>query len=98
MQTSATTPAPTFLELVEAMPREQVVLVIAFFVVVGVAGNAVFVLHHRRVGTPFLKALFDPRSFPLFNFNGREWFLFVCVFIVAFVIGIAAIQAGQRPN
>ena len=77
-----------------AIPHLQVVLVILFVVFFLVASNAVFAIHYRRVGKPVIRSLFNPASFPLFNFNAREWLLLLVVCLVSFAIGIVAVLSG----
>lgn len=57
------------------MPAAQTVLLVLFMFVAVVGGNGVVALHYRRVGKPVLKSILDPRSFPIADFNGREWLM-----------------------
>ena len=87
-------PLEKLLEMLAAMPYLQAMLIVLFFVFSVVAGNAVFALHYRRVGKPVMRSLFNPLSFPLLNFNTREWLLLLSVQAVALGIGILAVQSG----
>ena len=93
MNTASPSPAHVF-ESFAAMPPRQLALVIAFFVVGAVTVNGVFALHYRRVGKPVLKSLFNPMSFPILDFDRREWLLLAASFILSMAIGIAAALSG----
>ncbi|UNP29296.1 hypothetical protein [Lysobacter gummosus] len=83
-----------FEEAFTAMPDIQTALIVLFFAFSVVAGNAVFALHYRRVGKPVLRSLFNPTSFPLLNFNTREWLLLLSVAAVSIGIIVLAALSG----
>ncbi|RBP40419.1 hypothetical protein DES53_108126 [Roseimicrobium gellanilyticum] len=76
------------------MPGTQEMLIVLFLAFATIAGNAVFALHYRRVGKPVFKSLFNPRSFPIGDFNAREWMMLVGVFAVSFVLIVLIAKAG----
>lgn len=84
------------LNALASMPGLQTALVILFFAFSVIAGNAVFALHYRRVGKPVLKSMLSLTSFPLQNFNAREWFLLAGVFAISMAIGVLAVLSGGR--
>jgi hypothetical protein len=91
---SSPQPLEKILEVLAAMPHYQVALVVLFLVFSVVAINSVFALHYRRVGKPVLRSLFNPASFPLLNFNAREWLLLGGAFVLSMAIGVLAVLSG----
>lgn len=87
-------PWQMIMEGVGRMPAAQAVLVFLFFFVPVVGGNGVVALHYRRVGKPLLKSIFDPRSFPIADFNGGEWLMLAGVFALSGILIVCAAHAG----
>jgi hypothetical protein len=86
----------SLIDSLRSMPGAQAVLiaVLVFFVVV--AGNSVFASHYRRVGKPVLMSILDPRSFPVFNFNRREWSMLAGVFAVSMLLLVLIARVGPE--
>jgi hypothetical protein len=85
------------LNALASMPGLQAALVILFFAFSVIAGNAVLALHYRRVGKPVLKSIFSLGSFPLADFNAREWLLLAGVFAISMaIVALAALLGGSR--
>ncbi|RYZ72126.1 MAG: hypothetical protein EOP91_08985 [Lysobacteraceae bacterium] len=87
-------PIQAFVELFAAMPNIQFWLVVLFLAFSAIAGNAVFALHYRRVGKPVVRSMLDLTSFPIAQFNRREWLLIGAVFAISMFIGVLAGKAG----
>lgn len=90
----ASNPWQAIMESLWSMPAAQAALFVLFLAVAVVGGNGVFALHYRRVGKPVLKSIFDPRSFPIADFNGREWLMLAGVFALSMILGVCAVHAG----
>ncbi len=69
-------------------------LVALFFIFFILAGNGVFALHYRRVGKPIFKTLLNPTSFPIADFNLREWLALAAVFVVSMLLLLLAAHAA----
>ena len=82
------------LEGMRSMPASQIVLAALFFVFSILAGNGVFALHYRRVGKPVLRSLLKPTSFPVADFNLKEWLLLFAVFVVSMLLLVLAAHAA----
>ena len=77
-----------------AIPVDQLWLVLLAALFAVVAGNGVFALHYRRVGKPIWRSLWNPKDFPLLQFNRLEWLLLVTVTAVFFGLVFLALRAG----
>ena len=87
-------PWQMILDGVRSMPASQTALVVLFFAFVILAGNGVFALHYRRVGKPIFRSLINPASFPISDFNLREWLLLAAVFAVSMLLAVLAAHAA----
>lgn len=87
-------PWQMIMEGLRNMPAAQTVLLVLFLVVAVVGGNGVVALHYRRVGKPVLKSILDPRSFPIADFNGREWLMLAAVFALSGILIVCTAYAG----
>lgn len=83
------------MNMFDGMPPLQLALVIFLFVFSIGAGNAVVALHYRRVGKPILKSMLNPTSFPVRNFNAKEWLMLAGVFAISMVLIVLVAHAGQ---
>ena len=83
-----------FTDVFAAMPPLQLGLFISLFVFAIVAGNAVFALHYRRVGKPILTSMLDLTSFPILDFNTKEWLLLAGVFSISMLLIFLAAHSG----
>lgn len=105
MQNGAETPGPTpmndiphTLQLVlghlRSVPGSQALLLVLFLAFSIVSINGVFALHYRRVGRPVFKSILSPASFPILDFNAREWMLLAIALALSLGLGALAVLAG----
>ena len=81
-------------DMFAAMPPLQLALFISWVIFSTVAVNAVFALHCRRVGKPVLKSMLTLFSFPILDFNAKEWLLLVGAFSISLLLMVLAVRFG----
>jgi len=82
------------LSLFTEMPIGQLVFLLLFMATWLIGVNILVAFHYKRMGKHWA-TVFKLFSFPLKDFNAKEWFSLFALAVVAMAFGIAGISYGK---